>query len=296
MNKKLDELEKQYTDVTIPKELDAIVLRSIQKHKQKKPAWKTWGLGSVAAALVFTVSINLSPVMAKSLAEVPVLGNVISVLTFKSYTVEDGTYTAHIDVPKITTENNSALTTLNEQYREEAEARYEQFLSDIEGMQKLGEGGHLGVDSGYEVLTDTDQLLSISRYTVETVGSSSTIMKYDTIDKKNELLITLPSLFKDNSYISIISEYIAEQMRQQMISSNQEKIYWISDKGLSEEGSFEQFQQIKADQSFYITENGKLIISFDKYEVAPGYMGIPTFEIPTELIQNVLVSSEYIHE
>jgi len=37
-----------------------------------------------------------------------------------------------------------------------------------------------------------------------------------------------------------------------------------------------------------------LVISFDKYEVGPGYMGIQEFEIPTEVIADILVSNEYI--
>ncbi|MFB8736384.1 hypothetical protein ACEQPO_30285 [Bacillus sp. SL00103] len=36
-------------------------------------------------------------------------------------------------------------------------------------------------------------------------------MTYDTIDKKNHVLITLPSLFKDDRYIDVISENIKEQ-------------------------------------------------------------------------------------
>lgn len=293
MNKRLDELEKQYSEVPIPAELDMVVRNSIMRHKKKTHAWTKWGLGSVAAALLFTVSINLSPVMAKSLSDVPVLGNVVSVLSWTTYKVEKGTYSATIDVPEVELGESEELTTLNQKYKEEAQALYEQFMSDMDEMKAAG-GGHLGIDSGYEVLTDTEQLLSISRYTVEMVGSSSTVIKYDTIDKKNQLLLTLPSLFKDDSYIEVISDYIIQQMREQMITSNLEEVYWIKDAGLEDEDLFEVFQHIKADQNFYITEAGKLVISFDKYEVAPGYMGIATFEIPTELIQNLLVSEEYI--
>ncbi|MDU5177028.1 RsiV family protein, partial [Clostridium sp.] len=39
---------------------------------------------------------------------------------------------------------------------------------------------------------------------------------------------------------------------------------------------------------------GKLVISFDKYEVAPGYMGVVEFVIPTEILSDSLVSNEYI--
>lgn len=41
-------------------------------------------------------------------------------------------------------------------------------------------------------------------------------------------------------------------------------------------------------------EEGKLVISFDKYEVALGYMGVLEFTIPTEILANILVSNEYI--
>jgi hypothetical protein len=119
------------------------------------------------------------------------------------------------------------------------------------------------------------------------VGSSSTTFRYDTVDKQNQILITLPSLFKDDRYIGVISENIKTQMRQQM-KENAKKAYWV------EEGDISPFVKIKANQSFYISSNNKLIISFDKYEVAPGYMGVIEFEIPTEELSEVLVSDEYI--
>ena len=54
------------------------------------------------------------------------------------------------------------------------------------------------------------------------------------------------------------------------------------------------FKSISPEQNFYITEASKLMISFDVYEVGPGFMGLVTFEIPTELLQDVLVSNQYI--
>ena len=54
------------------------------------------------------------------------------------------------------------------------------------------------------------------------------------------------------------------------------------------------FERIARDQSFYISAEGKLIISFDKYEVAPGYMGVVTFTIPTEVLTEHLVGQEYL--
>ncbi|WP_332651569.1 DUF3298 domain-containing protein [Lysinibacillus sp. 54212] len=292
MDDRLKKLERQYKDVQIPKELDAVVEASLKKGRKKRAP--KWMMGSVAAAALFTASLNMSPAMARNLVEVPVLGSIVGVLTFVNYELEQDTYSANIKVPEITGES-AEIAALNEKYAAEGKALYEQFTADMKEMEQEA-GGHLGVDSGYIVKTDTEQLLSIGRYVVETVGSSSTVMKYDTLDKKKEMVITLPSLFKNDSYITLISENIAEQMRQQMKATNGEKIYWVGGAGLPDEDLFDPFTTIKADQNFYITSQGKLAIVFDKYEVAPGYMGVVEFEIPAELLTDVLVSNEYIHD
>jgi hypothetical protein len=148
------------------------------------------------------------------------------------------------------------------------------------------------VDSGYVIKTDNDDILSIGHYIVNTVGSSSTVFKYDTIDKKNEVLITLPSLFKDNSYIETISENIKEQMLENN-KLDESKFYWVE--GI--EGEVDDsllFKTISDTQNFYINDDAKLVISFDKYEVAPGYMGVLEFVIPTDILTDILVGNEYI--
>ncbi|WP_273701816.1 RsiV family protein [Tepidanaerobacter acetatoxydans] len=112
-----------------------------------------------------------------------------------------------------------------------------------------------------------------------------------TIDKKNEVLITLPSLFKDDSYVDTISENIKEQIKMRH-EADDNMIYWVE--GIEDEGLVELFEKISKEQNFYINSDGKLVISFDKYDVGPGYMGIQEFVIPTQIISDILVSNEYI--
>ena len=296
MDKKLQELEKQYMKVPIPKELDFVVERALkQGRKKKKNRTPQWVLGSAAAAMLFTAGLNVSPAMARTLSEIPVVGSVIKVLTWTEYEVAEDTYDANIKVPSIENlENQDLANTLNEKYRAEGKTLYDEFIADVGDLKAQG-GGHLGIDSGFEIKTDNEQILSIGRYVVNTVGSSSTVMEYDTIDKENEILITLPMLFKDQHYIETISENIKEQMRTQIAESNQDKVYWVKGAGLADEELMEEFTAIKPDQQFYISDKGKLVISFDKYEVAPGYMGVVEFEIPTDVLKEDLVSTKYIH-
>lgn len=288
MNEQLEQLNSIYKNTPIPDELDFVVKKAIKQSKKRHVGWmkSLVGIGATAA-IIFVTGINASPAFAKALSDVPLVGSLVKVLTFTELKVDDGTAEANIKVPAITNMENKTLeAALNNKYLEESKKLYSDFTAEMKELKKNG-GGHTGVESGYEVKTDNDQILAIGRYVVDTVGSSSTTFKYDTIDKKNQLLITLPSLFKDDSYIRLISENIKEQMRQQM-KADPDKTYWVDDE------VFENFESIAKDHSFYINNDAKLVISFDKYEVSPGYMGVVKFIIPTNVIADALVSNVYI--
>jgi hypothetical protein len=296
----LNQLKKEYMNTPIPSELDFIVKKAFRENKinvstNNKSLTKLIKIAaSIAAAIaVLTIGINTSPVFAEALSKVPVVSSIVKVLTFKEFKVNENNFQANIKVPAIEgLENKELQNSLNDKYLKQNKRLYEEFMKDTEELNALG-GGHMGIDAGYQIKTDNDKLLSIGRYVVNTAGSSSTTFQYDTIDKQKQILITLPSLFMDDSYIEIISKNIKEQMLQQ-INTDEGKIYWVE--GGNSEGipDSEFFKSIDAEQSFYINNAGKLVISFNKYEVAPGYMGTPEFEIPTEAIADILVGNEYI--
>ncbi|AEE91160.1 RsiV family protein [Tepidanaerobacter acetatoxydans] len=299
-NNSLEKLKKEYMDIPIPQELDFVVKKALKESRSNSTTMASKGrlrkaavvaASTAACVAVLTIGVNTSPAFAKTLSKIPVVSSIVKVLTFREYTVDEDTFNANIKVPEISGLKDEKLqSSLNEKYLKENEKLYEQFIADMEDMKQNG-GGHLGVDSGYVVKTDTDRILSIGRYVVNTVGSSSTTFKYDTIDKKNEVLITLPSLFKDDSYVDTISENIKEQMKMRH-EADDNMIYWVE--GIEDEGLVELFEKISKEQNFYINSDDKLVISFDKYDVAPGYMGIQEFVIPTQIISDILVSNEYI--
>ncbi|NRF91286.1 DUF3298 domain-containing protein [Paenibacillus frigoriresistens] len=291
MNEKIEQMKQHYMDIPIPKELDFIVNRAIKQNKQRKSNFK-WAFATAAAAILFVAGINTSSSLAHALSEVPLVGDLVKVLTFREYKFNEGTYKANLEVPAITNMDNKTLEeTLNNKYLEEGKKLYSDFTIEMEKLKQNG-GGHLGVDSSYVIKTDNDQILSVGKYVVNTVGSSSTTFKYDTIDKKKQLLITLPSLFKDDAYIRVISEKIKEQMKEQM-KQDPKKIYWVE--GVSNQVN-SYFKTITKDQNFYINANGQLVISFQKYEVSPGYMGIVEFIIPTSVLSDILMmKDEYVH-
>lgn len=287
---KLEKLVKQYKNMPIPPELEQVV-KSTLVHQKKPRKTKMWATGIAAAAVLFITSVNLSPALARSLEKVPVVGSVVEVLTIKEYRVEEGNYQADIEVPAIDHMDNKSLEQmLNTKYLEESQQLYEKFMHEMEQQQAFGEDGHLSVTSGYEIKIETDRLLSVGRYTEETAASSMTTVHYDTIDKHNEVLVTLPSLFIDNSYIEAISENIRGQMEQQMKEDSSTTYFIDSPDAPVSDG----FKEISENQNFYINADNQLVIAFNEYEVAPGYMGTVEFIIPTDHIQPILVSNEYI--
>ncbi|MDR7002028.1 DUF3298 domain-containing protein [Neobacillus niacini] len=293
--KKMEELKKEYDNISIPNELDFVVRKALQQggvqtKKAKKIYKKVYAGIGAAAVLSFILGMNTSAAFASTMSKIPVIGSVAKVVTFRTYTVNEDQSKADIAVPKIQGVKNKTLeNSLNKKYIEEGKAQFKNFKEQVKYVKGAG-GGHVGIKSGYEVKTDNDQILSIERYNVSTTnGYAST--QFDTIDKQHEILITLPSLFKNDSYIGVISENIKKQMREQY-AQDPSNVYWIA--GISDFPGDALFQKIKKNQDFYINKDGKLVICFQKYEVAPGAMGEPEFAIPTKLISNILVSNTFI--
>lgn len=96
----------------------------------------------------------------------------------------------------------------------------------------------------------------------------------------------LGSLFQEKAdYRAVISKEIRRQMRQQM-KADSSKSYFIDTK--KDDVPVDEFKKISGSQNFYLTSSGDLVIVFDKYEVAPGYMGAPEFTISKKLLSSIL--------
>ena len=61
-------------------------------------------------------------------------------------------------------------------------------------------------------------------------------------------------------------------MRDQM-AADENIIYWVDDPDMGDEN----FRQIAENQDFYVNTDGHVVICFNEYEVAPGYMGCVEF-------------------
>ena len=92
----------------------------------------------------------------------------------------------------------------------------------------------------------------------------------------------LSDLFRSGSdYINIISDNIKEQMKEQM-AADENVTYWLN----SDTPEWD-FNSITDDTSFYLNENGELVICFNEGDVAPMYMGCVQFVIPNDVLAGI---------
>ena len=144
--------------------------------------------------------------------------------------------------------------------------------------------GYVASDTGYSILRNDEQMLSIRFYTTVNLGGSAEYSRCFTLDKTSGKVLKLADLFMEQSdYIGAISADILRQMEEQAAAG--EGDYFLSGGIWPEEDCF---KAIDADQNFYIDKDGKLVILFEEYEVAPGSMGAPQFTVEPEVLQSIL--------
>lgn len=276
-NKKIEQLKNEYNNIEIPDRLEDIVNESLGKKVKKSFKWVY-----VAASVgIMVVSVNLSPSFANTLESIPVIGSLVKVVNLANYKIEDNGFEVTIESPKIEGLKNKELEyRLNKEFENEGKNLYNDYLKEIEELKKDGIEGRELVKSWYDVKADNEKILSIALYTHYAQGSSSTESKYYTIDKENETVLTLEGMFSGSDYVNVISENIKEQMKERM-EQDKDKYYWIEDENMGD------FEPISKDQKFYINKNNELVICFDKYEVAPGYMGAQEFIIPNDIVASL---------
>ncbi|CEQ22506.1 anti-sigma(V) factor RsiV [[Clostridium] sordellii] len=279
---KIDKLKENYNNIKIPARLNDVVNDAINKKSNHKIQTKWLVTAASICAVVGTININ--PVFADNLEQIPVIGNLVKIVNFSNYQIKDNGYEASIKVPKIEGLDNKELEyKLNKEFEENGKKLYSQYLEEVKGLKESNESGHKSAESWYEVKTDNDNILSLVIYEYEAEGSSNTTRRFYNIDKKNQTALTLEGMFKNDDYINVISENIKQQMAEQM-KKDKNKIYWLNDK----EARNGNFKSIKRDQGFYINKSGELVICFDKYEVGPGAMGLVEFTIPKDIIKPLM--------
>lgn len=289
----MDDAKKMYNEIVIPEELSARVQEAISASAERRKVVRMKNnrkiffrsLETAAAVMVgFTVLLNANTAFAKEMSEIPVVGAIARILTFRSYEENNGDMSLSVEVPQVELgaengENANGLTDavnqeiqrLCDEYTAEAKQRaleYKEAFLATGGTEEEWEKHNIGIDVWYEVKSQTPEYLSFVVMGNENWSSSYDVSKYYTIDLKSEKLVTLADLLGED-YINIANESI----RAQFAAKEQEV-------GMEfftpEEGGF---TSITENTPFYVNDAGNPVVVFKKYEIAPGAAGEISFEI-----------------
>ncbi|HBG5346549.1 TPA: DUF3298 domain-containing protein [Clostridioides difficile] len=245
--------------------------------KLKKSIFK-----SITVSICLLVSlVNINPIFADSFSKEDLNNNTIRMVNAKNLNFKQGNYEVKVSIPKIKGLKDKDLENrLNNEFLQDGEKLYSEFQNK---MKKENNKGHRYLNVSYNVKNNSKDFLSIEMTKEEIEASSSIAKKHYTIDKNREILLNLPIFFKDSRYIRTISDNIKEQMRNQIKKDNTKSYFIDQDK----DSPVKDFESVDKYQDFYFNKNGNLVISFDEYEVAPGYMGAVEFVIPNKLIKSL---------
>ena len=270
----------------IPDSVKNRIEQTLADLPEKKPVIKRIRIlpriAAAAACFIFITLFllpNVCVAYAQALEQIPVIGDLVQVVTIRNYFYADDKHEMGIDVPQIEGEDSEAVDYINKDVSELTTALVNQFYKDLE---ITGNNGYGSIHVDYEATTNTDRWFTLKLSVSETSASSNTYFKFYHIDKKQGKIVELGDLFNTDKFSDILVADIKMQMQEQM--ANDENIsYWINNSGIGEE-----FATVSADHNFYWNENGDLVIIFDEYEVGPGSMGTPEFVIDRDVIKDIL--------
>ena len=272
----------------------------VAKMENRREARKKNGAGKAAlaaAAVVaaFVILPNTSAGVAHAMEQIPVIGKLVEVVTFRNYQYEDERNQADIEVPEIVPQSvtdtvaEESATGIQENLQKSADEINaeiqkisDQFVKEFEENLQT-EGGYQDVIVKSEVVSTTQDYFTLKLICYQGAGSGAEWNYYYTIDLNTGERLQLKDLFYEGAdYITPISENIKEQMKEQM-AADENKIYWLDDPEVPEWN----FEHITDETAFYLNENGNIVISFNEGDVAPMYMGVVTFEIPDEVVRDI---------
>ena len=286
-----------YDHIVVPEELDdrlRKVLESAPAPRKKNNVVKFTRWASTAAAallLCFTVGLNTSQSFAMEMVKIPLIGTVAKVLTIRSYEITNDTTTTTVEVPEVQVETatediknaitdiNSKIQTLVDEYTAEKYAEIDEYKEQFfanGGTEEEWSERYIDVNVDYEVKHQSETTLSLLIDGWISWFNFEEFRKFYNIDLVTGKELTLLDIFGENAY-EYTEKCILEQMHQRIDADPENVVFW----GINEaEDMGNKFIGVDETTPFYINEKGNVVISYNEYDVAPGYMGIVEFEIP----------------
>ncbi|MCI8491220.1 MAG: DUF3298 domain-containing protein [Lachnospiraceae bacterium] len=285
---KMQNLKDSYKQIQMTKEQVEQMKKSISNAKKttagKNMRRARWIAAAAAIAAILILPPNISKEAAYAMSSIPIVGRLVDAVTFRNYQYEDDRHSADVTVPELIAEDATDVEILkkttdeiNQEIKEITDKIVEEFETNMKDQE-----GYQDIIVNYETIAVKEDYFTLKLICYQGAGSGTEWDYFYTIDLKTGERILLKDLFKENEdYITAISENIKKQMKEQM-EQDENIYYWLDDE--IEEWNF---KQITDETSFYLNENGNIVICFNEGDVAPMYMGCVEFEISDKTVDQM---------
>ncbi|MBM6869723.1 DUF3298 and DUF4163 domain-containing protein [Pseudoflavonifractor phocaeensis] len=289
MHESWEQAKARYEEIPIPEELSATVqaaLRTGSRQSARRRRWLRGGLAGLAACLCFCVLVNSTPAFAAAVADIPVLGMLARVVSVEQYVVHDAYQYIQVDLPAL---ENTGNTALEQRINTEIRTRIHQVLDEAEARAKetqeayVATGGSeadfipVDVTVDYEIKRSDERYLSFLLSVCEVRANAYTQLYAYNIDLTTGRQLSLPDLLGPDYRKTIRDAVLAEIDRR--TQSDPDQMYFVG--SAAEENDTDWADDpFSADPQFYLNSDGQLVVVYEKYAIAPGYMGQPEFVIP----------------
>lgn len=290
---KLDKMKEDYDKTPIPEELSIRIEQEIEKsqkrqaekiraiHKRRFKKTLQVAVGAAAAVcIMFTAALNTSPVFAQEAAGLPVIGGFAKILTFRSYETEKDDIQVSVKIPSVemiaedtgitVSGINQEIYNLCEQYAKEAVLRAEEYRTaflDTGGTEEEWAEHNIKITVDYEIKQQNDAYVSFIVTGTESWTTAYSESRYYNLSLDTGKLVTLEDML-GSDYIELANESIRKQISERQTAGEP---FFTEDEG--------GFTGISENAKFYINNDNRPVIVFDKYEIAPGSSGKIEFEI-----------------
>lgn len=238
-----------------------------------KSKFKQSLIGTAVVFTVFVGAVNMSPVFAKSIQDIPVLGSLAKVLSVNTYGSTDADKSISVNQPVV----NPELVDINKEiekaidgYKKRADediAEYKNAYIATGGTEEEFQDKDIQVVVNHEIKSQNDQYLSFYITMYQSWNASTAEYKYYNLDAKTGEELKLSDFLGEN-YIAVVNKSVNDQIQSQ---NDSDSMYFEKGKG--------GFETINENTDFYINEKGNPVVVFAKYEIAAGAAGRLEFEI-----------------
>lgn len=295
--------KKAYKNIEIPDELKITVKSTINKAEKNREKSKVkrvtlnvvrWTAAVAALCVAVTgVGVNLSSAFADEMSKIPVIGRVAEVMTVRSWHTQNEDFVIDVEVPgiedleddKFTGDINKEIKTLVDNYVNQAQGEFEEYKKAFftsGGTEAEWAGRTMDIDVDYSVKYQKGNVLSLEIVASKAWVNASEEVYYYNINLETKENIGLKDILGED-YITVCNDTVKQKIEDNLKEDNNLAYWGFGD----DDGIIEGFKTVDDSTKFYINQNGNAVLVFDKYEIAPGYMGIQEFEIERTVSINI---------